>query len=74
MAAMPPSEAIRQGNDRNHLHAECVGENLSLYVNGILLAVVQDAEFSAGETGLFVGTFETPGSEVHFDNFAVLQP
>jgi hypothetical protein len=74
MAAMPPSEAIRQGNDRNHLRAECVGENLSLYVNGILLAVVQDAEFSAGETGLFVGTFETSGSEVHFDNFAVLQP
>ena len=74
MAAMPPSEAIRRGKDSNHLRADCVGENLSLYVNGDLLATVQDAEFSDGEAGLLVGTFETPGTEVHFDNFAVLQP
>jgi hypothetical protein len=74
MEAMPPSEAIRQGNDSNHLQAECLGEELSLYVNGTLLATVQDAGFSAGEAGLFAGSFETPGSEVQFDNFAVLQP
>jgi hypothetical protein len=74
MAAMPPSEAIRQGTASNHLRADCIGENLSLYVNGELLATVQDAEFSGGEAGLFAGTFGTPGSEVHFDNFAILQP
>lgn len=74
MAAMPPSETIRQGNASNHLRADCVGENLSLYVNGELLAAVQDAEFQAGEVGLFAGTFEIPGSEVHFDHFSVMQP
>jgi hypothetical protein len=74
MPAMPPSEAIRRGKDSNHLRAGCIGENLSLYVNGELLATVQDQDFNLGESGLLVGTFESPGTEVFFDKFSVLQP
>jgi hypothetical protein len=74
MEAMPPSEVIHQGDASNHLRADCTGEDLSLYVNGSPLATVQDDEFGAGEVGLFVGTFTTAGTEIHFDHFAVLQP
>lgn len=71
---MPPSESIIQGRATNHLRADCVGNNLSLYVNGIQLATVKDSDFSSGDVGLVAGTFVIPGNNVHFDNFTVLKP
>ena len=71
---MEYSDAILQGAATNHLRADCVGANLSLYVNGVPLASVQDSEFTRGDVGLMAGTFDTPGTDILFDNFTVLQP
>lgn len=74
MDNMPPDENILQGQRSNHLRADCIGENLSLYVNGVHLVTVQDTEFTSGDTGLLAGTFDKPGTLIHFDNFSVLKP
>jgi hypothetical protein len=72
--AMAPNEAIRQGNAQNHLRADCIGEQLSLYANGTLLARVEDPDFRSGEAGLMAGTLGSAGTEVYFDNFTVIKP
>ena len=74
MDAMQPSEAIHQGGDMNTVRADCVGSSLSLYVNGEKLNEVQDTEFASGDVGLIAGSFDTPGTDIHFDNFSVTKP
>jgi len=72
--SMPPSDAINQGNAHNHLRADCAGKTLRLFANGELLAEYEDDQFSSGDVGLIAGTFDSPGTEIHFDNFMVLEP
>jgi hypothetical protein len=69
-----PHQGIMQGKAINHLQAECTGSQLSLTVNGVELAALEDGEFASGEVGLLAGTFSTPGADVRFDNFSVSQP
>jgi hypothetical protein len=73
-AQMQSSDAIVQGAATNRLRADCAGTRLTLYVNGTKAAEGDDADFSSGNVGLIAGTFETPGADVFFDNFSVLQP
>jgi hypothetical protein len=74
MDAMQPSETIKQGAASNHIRADCVGDSLSLYVNGEKLASANDSEYSNGDVGLIAGAFDTTGTDIHFDNFSVLKP
>lgn len=74
MDAMQPSEAIQQGSATNTIRADCVGSALSLFVNGEKLDEVQDTEFGSGDVGLMAGSFDTPGTDIHFDNFSVTRP
>jgi len=71
---MQPSEHIHQGYAQNHIQAECVGERLSLSVNGNQIAEVIDQEYSAGQVGLLAGSFDTPGVDIYFDDFLVTKP
>jgi hypothetical protein len=74
MEAMLPSEAILQGDRTNHLQADCVGNTLSLYVNGTKVGQVSDSEYTSGDIGLIAGTFNNPGTDIHFDNLYVFKP
>ena len=74
MNALQPSEAIELGSAANHIQAACIGDRLSLSVNGALLVEVQDSELSTGDVGLIAGTYSVPGTDIRFDNFIVLQP
>lgn len=56
------------------LNASCEGVNLSLGINGNLLAEARDADLASGGVGLIAGTFEGGGLVVSFDNFEVLAP
>ena len=73
-SAMQYDESIHTGLAVNHLRADCVGNNLTFYVNGSPVAQAQDADLSEGDVGLLAGTFTQPGVDVIFDNFVVLQP
>lgn len=68
------SSLILPGVSKNHLRADCIGNSLSLYVNGSHLITVEDNGFDFGDVGIMAGSFEEPNVDVYFDNFAVYQP
>ena len=68
------SSAIRQGNTSNHIRAVCQGSKLSLTVNGVLLAEVEDSEFTGGDIALTATSYENTPTEVRFDNLVVTAP
>lgn len=68
------SEVINQGSATNQLRFECIGETLNLYANGQLLDQQTDGDYSSGNVGLIAGTYDTPGTDILFDNFRVLAP
>jgi len=67
-------EAIRGGNASNHITAECVGNRLSLFANGIELISVLDSSHTRGDIGLIASTYEEGGIDVRFDNIVVSTP
>jgi hypothetical protein len=71
---MEYSETINQGNSKNKLRADCIGQNLALYINGQKLMDATDSQYSAGDVGLIAGTFDVAGTEIQFDNFIVRKP
>jgi tetratricopeptide (TPR) repeat protein len=74
LAEFGQSAAIQTGTATNHLRADCVGETLTLYVNGQKVAEAQDSDFASGDVALMAGSYDNPGVEVLFDNFVVRQP
>ena len=68
------SEAIHRGETDNSLQAICDRDQLTLYANGVKLVTIEDTTYSSGDVGLLVGTFETYGANMVFDNFIVMQP
>lgn len=72
--SMPPSEIIKQGDATNLIQADCIGNQLAIYVNGVKLAEYVDTDFTSGDVGLLAGSFANPGTDIHFKNFKVLKP
>lgn len=68
------SEAIDQEAGINRVRASCIGNELSLSVNGVLLESVSDPTFVTGDIGLAASTFETGTLEIAFDNVRVIAP
>jgi hypothetical protein len=64
------TDAIRQGAATNRIHATCMGDTLTLSVNGQEVARATDSSFSSGDVGLFAGTFDTAGVDILFDDFS----
>jgi hypothetical protein len=67
------SDLINQGSASNHIRLDCIGDVLTLYANGHQLDLQTDAEYTHGNVGLIIGTYETPGTDILFDNFTVQQ-
>ena len=65
---------IAQGQAANRLRADCVGDELSLYVNGQKLTEVRDGDFLDGDVGLIAGAYAVQGVDILFDNFVVKEP
>jgi hypothetical protein len=72
--SMLPSEAIQKGSATNLIQAECVGNQLSLSVNGTVVNQVQSDKLKNGDVGLIAGSYEDEGTEIFFDNFVVKNP
>lgn len=68
------SEVINQGLATNQIRVGCVGNELSLTVNGIPLVTVTDPTFVIGDVGLVTGTLELGTAVVEFDDFRVVAP
>ena len=70
---METSDTVKIGG-LNHIRADCIGNKLTLYVNGKKAASATDSTFTAGDVGLLAGTYKTPGTDIKFDNFVVTKP
>ena len=51
--------------------ADCLGNTLRLYANGILLGEVTDSDFSSGFSGMIAAALDSPRFEVVFNNFLI---
>jgi hypothetical protein len=58
----------------NSLSFECAGSTLTGSVNGKVLAIAQQTDFTGGDAGLIAGTFEQGGVDVRFQHFTVYKP
>ena len=68
------TDAVHQGDLTNHIRGECVGNTLTLIVNGEQVLTTTDTDHTGGDVGLMAGTFETAGADILFDNFVVTEP
>jgi len=55
-------------------NAACIGNTLTLAVNGKLMGEITDQSIAFGDFGFFAGTFDRGGNIVSFDNLIVSQP
>ena len=60
--------------DYHKVTISCIGTELSLYVDDLLLARVNDSDFPTGDVGLLAGTYEIAPVGLEFDNFVVYTP
>jgi hypothetical protein len=67
-------DGIYPGSANNHIHADCIGNTLTLYANGAQIATATDDSFTGGQVSLAAGTFDTGGVDILFDNFFVYRP
>lgn len=70
---MLPSKVIN-GNGKNTLRADCIGDTFTLYVNGEILMQVKDASIPYGDVGLYTGTFDAESTSILFKDFVVRLP
>ncbi len=68
------SEYINQDQATNHIEASCIGNELSLAVNGIPLLSVHDSQFASGDIGLAVSALQQGTVEIAFDDLKLLAP
>jgi len=68
------SDSVSQGYASNRIRLDCIGDVLTLYVNGDQLDRQIDDDYAIGNVGLIAGTYNTAGTDILFDNFIVLQP
>ena len=58
----------------NHISAICLGNQLTLTVNGAQLASVTDDTIAVGDVAVVVTAFDTPGVSIAFDNLELSDP
>ena len=69
------TDLITQGPDvTNHIRVDCIGDTISLYVNGQFVDDIQDSDIASGDVGLLAGTFDVSATSILFDDFVVYQP
>jgi hypothetical protein len=69
------SNLIKQGNDTNVYKASCIGNGLSLFINGEEVRTLQDTTYSLreGQVGLSVTSFDVLPIEIDFEYFTIAE-
>ena len=68
------STDIKMGRQVNTIAIECIGTQLSLYVNDVLLRTVEHKDLKEGRVGLGVSSFDYFPVNVDFEYFDISQP
>jgi hypothetical protein len=53
------------------LRVDAQGQNFVFHINDQLIGEVTDPDYASGEIGLYVESFDSPNTHIHFDNLAV---
>jgi hypothetical protein len=69
-----PEGVLKPEGTPNHLRADCIGDSLVLYANGVKVVEVVDTTFDSGVSGLLAGTRQEAGLRVLFDNLTARVP
>jgi hypothetical protein len=69
-----PSDSVNIGVASNELEARCIGNELTLLVNGTPLVTVTDPTFVIGDFGLAASTLQPGTAIIQFDNVQVTEP
>jgi hypothetical protein len=70
-----PDNLLNGKEEFNRIRADCIGSNLTLYVNDKKVIETQDRSFTSGDVGIGVGNqLKEAGIDVIFDNFEIWQP
>ena len=64
-------EEIHDPDVEDILRVDAQGPNFSFHINDQLVGQVTDSDYTAGEVGLFVQTFDAAYAHIHFDDLAV---
>jgi hypothetical protein len=70
----PTTGVVNSGSATNHIRFDCIGNTLTLYVNGQQVLAATDSSLSGGDLGLFARTYETSGLDILFKNLVVYKP
>jgi len=66
---------IHTGNNAvNHFRVSCIGDTLTMEINGHVLDVAHDSQYKKGDVGLLASTYEDDNLDVRFDNFVLSKP
>lgn len=68
------TDSVNRGSRVNHLRFDCAGSTLTLFVNGFLLASVEDTTFPSGDVGVIAGTLDEANAVFAFDDYVVFKP
>jgi S1-C subfamily serine protease len=68
------TEAIHRGEAWNQLRAACIGDELSLWVNDVLLVTTTDDDLPIGDVALTVATYDEGDVRVYFDDLSIFAP
>lgn len=74
MTKAQPSWLIEQGAKTNRLRMDCIGDRITVYINDQPVFTAYDSQFTSGEVGFKVETFDQGDANVRFDNFVVSIP
>ena len=69
-----PSDTINQGVATNLIRASCIGNELSMAINGIPVITVTDSTFATGDVGVGVSALQPGTAVVEFDELLVIAP
>ncbi len=70
------SSAVNEVNASNHIRASCIGDQLTLEVNGEVIAETTDSSYTSGDAGFAAASFNETFLivEAHFDNLVISEP
>lgn len=69
------TDAINLDGALNHMQVDCVGDTVSLFVNGSFVDSWSGIEIGRGDIGLTAAFYDDEGfTEIEFDNFIVYAP
>lgn len=69
-----PSEMINIGNASNEIEASCIGNQLSISINGVGVDSISDPTFVIGDVGLGAGSFQPGTMIIEFEDFLAAEP